>query len=746
MMSSLKSGCSALLESTFPWFRNVQTNAQIDEKMERIDLAFNAIWKHHKRVHRSSQELAAYLETFRSRWTGSPEQYKRFEELEEMALKVSDQFQFSRKLRSRLNRLIYKTRYLLLEAQAEQSVKQEAVKALLQEVRSIEVSVSETTKFLEITNLNFRKLVESSRATYQVSLALAQSQAGFLKEGREYFLRTLFGANANPEQRVAAAGKLTLLGNLDGELDLLQLTCDFNLKSPTTFRGKSSEATAWLVGMQGQEFRQIRDRLFDIVHVATASKSIDSYLAASSLVATSLREVMPELGDEIQMEWISRSLSISGLEPIQLSPFSAGTKFDRLECRVEDDAFISNTELVTVLVPARNASNWIETALKSLCNQTWRSLQIIVIDDKSQDNTAALARQMAREDSRIEVVSLNKHKGAYGARNVGLDKARGDFITVHDADDWSHPRKIELQVKSLLATPHAVANLSQSARVEPQDLEFQSFFGKEILRQNSSSLLFRREVFEELGYWDEVPFGADTEYHHRIIAAYGKESAPVLGLGVLSFTRFHKGSLSGGGAGSMQFGMSNARATYFRRFTEWHEENEGNRKALRLGKETKKRPFEVPVVMRKQAESPKFLDALFVGNFSAESKYANDLCSWLDQVSEGATLVGIRHTPEPKDPLSEVSPNLRNRDSGVVHFERNECPPASVVIVTVESLKNATGLDAFDFSGNLWVVDSSQTMTSAQKSELAGVFKPYADSVSWVTSIEAGLEALATNK
>lgn len=90
--------------------------------------------------------------------------------------------------------------------------------------------------------------------------------------------------------------------------------------------------------------------------------------------------------------------------------------------------------LISVIIPAYNIENYIERCLKSVCEQTYTNLEIIVIDDGSKDRTREIIDKIAQEDSRI--IPIHKENaGVSAARNTGLDKATGDYIGFVDGDD-----------------------------------------------------------------------------------------------------------------------------------------------------------------------------------------------------------------------------------------------------------------------------------------------------------------------
>jgi glycosyltransferase involved in cell wall biosynthesis len=110
-----------------------------------------------------------------------------------------------------------------------------------------------------------------------------------------------------------------------------------------------------------------------------------------------------------------------------------------------------STPRISVVIPAYNAAPYIGAAIDSILNQTYKDLEIIVVDDGSVDNTAAVLRAY---DGKIRYV-LQKNGGASSARNNGIRIARGELIAFLDADDTWLPEKLELQTRFLSAHTEA---------------------------------------------------------------------------------------------------------------------------------------------------------------------------------------------------------------------------------------------------------------------------------------------------
>lgn len=103
---------------------------------------------------------------------------------------------------------------------------------------------------------------------------------------------------------------------------------------------------------------------------------------------------------------------------------------------------MTEKELISVIVPVYNVMKYLPRCVDSLRRQTYRNLEIILVDDGSTDNSGALAEKIAMEDRRIRVFH-KENGGTSSARNLGLSKARGKYIGFVDSDDYVDPRMYE---------------------------------------------------------------------------------------------------------------------------------------------------------------------------------------------------------------------------------------------------------------------------------------------------------------
>lgn len=103
---------------------------------------------------------------------------------------------------------------------------------------------------------------------------------------------------------------------------------------------------------------------------------------------------------------------------------------------------------VSVVIPAYNAEIFLADAVQSVLQQTWRDLEVVIVNDGSTDSTLALAERFRAGDSRVRVVDKS-NGGLSSARNAGIAESSGDLICFLDADDVLLPDKLERQVRFL---------------------------------------------------------------------------------------------------------------------------------------------------------------------------------------------------------------------------------------------------------------------------------------------------------
>lgn len=112
-----------------------------------------------------------------------------------------------------------------------------------------------------------------------------------------------------------------------------------------------------------------------------------------------------------------------------------------------EDLFTNMQQLISIIVPIYNVEQYLDKCVKSIQNQTYQNLEIILVDDGSPDHCGAMCDEYAQSDKRIRVIH-KKNGGLADARNHGLDIARGDYIAFVDSDDYIHPQMYESMLRA----------------------------------------------------------------------------------------------------------------------------------------------------------------------------------------------------------------------------------------------------------------------------------------------------------
>ncbi|MBX5441684.1 MAG: glycosyltransferase family 2 protein [Solirubrobacteraceae bacterium] len=124
---------------------------------------------------------------------------------------------------------------------------------------------------------------------------------------------------------------------------------------------------------------------------------------------------------------------------------------------------------VSVLIGAYNSAATLRRAIDAILGQTVADLELIVVDDGSSDDSAAIAR--ATGDPRVRVLEMGRNVGIARSLNAGIEAARAPIVAVQDADDWSEPHRLERQLEALRASPAVAVVGSRMREVDAEGRE-----------------------------------------------------------------------------------------------------------------------------------------------------------------------------------------------------------------------------------------------------------------------------------
>ena len=171
--------------------------------------------------------------------------------------------------------------------------------------------------------------------------------------------------------------------------------------------------------------------------------------------------------------------------------------------------------LISVIVPIYNVVDYLQRCVDSIRKQSYRNLEIILVDDGSTDNSGAMAEKFALEDKRIRVFH-KENGGSSSARNLGIEKARGDFIGFVDSDDFIEP---EMYERMLAVALQEQGNRMPDVCTPPESLAFweSSRFMRELLLHRGDCSFCTKLVAASLLREERFPEGELNEDFHLLV-------------------------------------------------------------------------------------------------------------------------------------------------------------------------------------------------------------------------------------
>lgn len=207
--------------------------------------------------------------------------------------------------------------------------------------------------------------------------------------------------------------------------------------------------------------------------------------------------------------------------------------------RASPTGVVNAAPLVSVVVTTYNRAHLLGRALKSVLSQTMQDFEVIVVDDASQDDPAAVVDAFG--DRRIRLVQLDSNHGAAGARGRGFAEARGIYVANLDSDDEWLPEKLERQLAVFESSKlprlgvvyGGIVNVSEDGTEEVVPAVVRGDIQKDLLQRgyvvkgSFNTTLIRRSVLEEIGVQDlSNPCREDFDYFLRISQRYQFDCVP----------------------------------------------------------------------------------------------------------------------------------------------------------------------------------------------------------------------------
>jgi glycosyltransferase involved in cell wall biosynthesis len=181
--------------------------------------------------------------------------------------------------------------------------------------------------------------------------------------------------------------------------------------------------------------------------------------------------------------------------------------------------FIANNpnrpKLISILMSVYNTEKFIDDAITSIINQSYIYWELLIIDDNSNDNSINRIMPYLK-DSRIKLFTVEKNIGPFLTKNILLKKTKGDYICFIDSDDIYHNNKLKYQLQKMQNNPNIVGIFNKFVR-------FKNNINNQVGEKKHETVVsfLKREVLKDIGFFDTVRFGGDTEYKNRLNIYYG---------------------------------------------------------------------------------------------------------------------------------------------------------------------------------------------------------------------------------
>jgi hypothetical protein len=225
----------------------------------------------------------------------------------------------------------------------------------------------------------------------------------------------------------------------------------------------------------------------------------------------------------MRLTLLNRLYKRAKVVPLELATPARGFSFGNLAAAERRLSYVDRPERISVLMTTFNADQCVSTAMSGILGQTWRNVELVVVDDGSTDATWQLIERLALTDKRIVHLRNATSLGVYQARNKALSLATGDYVMVYGSHCWAHPQMLHAQFMEMHSDPVKMS-FPGMATVSPDMkyvLELTEDNGRYIRRSDRSYLVGRRDL-QRLGDWDAVAGNSDEEFIRRAAAMWGE--------------------------------------------------------------------------------------------------------------------------------------------------------------------------------------------------------------------------------
>jgi glycosyltransferase involved in cell wall biosynthesis len=189
---------------------------------------------------------------------------------------------------------------------------------------------------------------------------------------------------------------------------------------------------------------------------------------------------------------------------------------------------LTTNPLISVVMPVHNARPFLGESIRSILEQTFSDFEFVILDDASADGSVELLREWSLRDKRIHLHESKKRLGLSGSANAVVSKARASIVARMDADDIAHPDRLRRQWNIIEGRPDVAVVGTLCNGIDASGREVRPRDRWRLVRRSAyipfphGSAMFRREVFDQVGGYDEtVNSGEDQDLFSRM-AAHGR--------------------------------------------------------------------------------------------------------------------------------------------------------------------------------------------------------------------------------
>ncbi|GLK84167.1 glycosyltransferase [Ancylobacter defluvii] len=491
---------------------------------------------------------------------------------------------------------------------------------------------------------------------------------GYSQVAQESLLRIAKSRLSHPEARVRASWELSRWFSVKGDFrQVAELLGEVRTLSKPFARRKTFRLVEINALLQIGDLDTAAKRVED---AAKGRPDDNDYRLMGTNVAYLRAVNNPERLKEMSAERLAAFNAMfaqDGLATLIVDLDKEELNINSLRCDATD-RWITDGPKISVLMAAYGAEEHLHLAVESILAQTWRNLELVIVEDCSPDGTWERMQHFAALDDRVRIFRNSENQGAYITRNNALGYATGEYITVHDSDDWSHPEMLAAQMKPFLERdPEEVkATFTMMCRVTP-DLRFgirPSRRNLETVHRSYPSLLVRRSDLDQVGVWDGVRANADAEMVARLRNKFGPERlVDALPNTPMSFFLVRPESLTEQGETSLlslTFGVRHEydrQVEYMRR--KWEAEG-----VIPGERASKKEPFASPQLLLPyhMRPEPKY-DMILVSDLSLLGGTRGCNLGYIDAAVAAGQRVGLFHWPRGDlRLLPDIDPAYRDRN------------------------------------------------------------------------------------